>query len=176
MSNDNYYNRTQRILYPALGTKQNTTFSDVFLSVPLINSLSILGNNPVKVLYPEAVDNGFYSVNSVGEIVISKSGLYSLVCTGSFDTFDGFCQNYIELDIGGSLYKVDIKNQANAGSVVAKSNTVMSSSITLGLKTGNKISHFVSGILGSGGPNFTLLGTNGSDLFTVATLVYLSQP
>lgn len=178
MSDSNYFNRKERRLFSNLGTQQNTTFSDVFLSVPLLNSLVVATNvsaSPVRVLYPEAVDNGFFSINSLGEIVISKAGLYTVTGTGSFDSFDGICQNYVELIINNTPYIVDIKNQPNGGSSANNSNTVVGSSTTVALKVGDRVAHFVAGITGAV-PNFTLIGTNQSTLFTSATLIYLSQP
>lgn len=184
MSDNNYSNRTLRTLFPSLGTTTNNDFSDVLLEKALAATSPILGDAapavPVRVPYPTAADNGFFSVDGGGNLIITKDGLYSLQLTSGISMPAGFAKHYVQIDIGGLSYKFGTSTNASTGitSIPSGNCTIMNDSITIALKVGNIIEHYVAGSITGPAPGqtFNIIGTADSGIdYTRITLIYLSQ-
>lgn len=180
MSDNNYFNRSQRQLFSALGGGQEVNFSDVFLEKAVLNSLTVAAQNPainVQVLYPESANNGYYSIDSAGTLTITKKGLYCVAFEASFSPFIGDCTQFIQVNINNIDYGFGLNTSQNTNRALALgTNSVLSNSITIALKENDQIKHFVAAHIVNASPNFTLYGANTTNRYTNLRLVYLSQP
>ena len=179
MSEQNYFNRTDRKLFPIVWPTHVGPVDDRVIEKALNVTVAIAGltSPPTwsRVLYTTQADNGFYTVDGGGSLIMTRTGLYSVtIITGFSDSeLPGARNHYLGMDRNGTQKVFGFQTSASTElGFATELGTSLCSTITLPLNEGDILEHKVA-VLSPLGPS-ALIGTDDSGVsYTRVIMVHI---
>ena len=176
-----FANRTNRTLYDYKWAHEGG-IDEVFIERGLTaNQLVDALSSPVlptRVVYTTEPNNGFFNIDGGGNLIITRSGVYSISITSCFDETarTGSRQHYIGLDRAGTQKIFGFQTQSSTSQAPATNmGTALTSSAAISLNIGDILEHKI-GAFNTAGTQAELIGTNVSAItYTRITLIYLGN-